>query len=313
MTSDPRELLLLLDDAPATAAPVRVVRGRLQRRHRTQVLGAVVGVAVLAGATVLVEAPSTESAPVADRAVTEERGVRLTLVLDDPDVRLGQTLHATVTVENLSGADAAYASDSCRALADVALVTDETPAPGRTWEGPAAAFKQQALRDRRPQQTGFGDRPVAPEGPPSLCASVGLTNPLPAGEVQTRELYGQASLPEGGSPAGPGRVTAVFHLLRDPASFSGEVPVEVALPVRVEGEGSLSRAEVVDAALGDDRFRAWLLAQPRAVWSNAFAFRDPEDRGAWRVGLFREGPGVRGSGTVSVDAASGEVRSRDLP
>ena len=313
MTADPRELLLLLDDQPPPPAPVRAVRRRIERRRSVLLAGtAVAAVLTTAGGATLLARPAPtppvaeETAP--DPVIVQDRGIRLTLALDKQQVELGDELTARVTVQNTTDRVQRWFSDGCRRTIDVAVDLQDVTERGRDWTGTEALFKRLAARDDRPQRGGFREMGAAAK---TFCGDIGVFNELPAGATASSTLVWRARLPEGGRPAGPATVTASFDLVPD--SLGSSVPVTATAPITVTGAGSLSRAEVVDAALSDTAFRQWLQAEPRPNWTNAFAFPDPDRDETWQVGLALEADGARGAGTVTVDGVTGDIVRRTLP
>lgn len=311
---DPRELLLLLDDQPPPPAPVQAVRRRLQRR-RSALLAGTAAAAVLGtagGATLLTRPAPTP--PVAaktaapDPVVVEDRGIRLTLVLDKQQVELGDEITATVTVTNTTDRVQRWFSNGCRRTADVNVDIEDVDEPGRDWTGTEAQFKQLALRSDFPQRGGFGDRDAVGD---DFCTDNGVFNELPAGATASSTVVWRAALPLGGSPAGPATVTASFNLAPD--TLDKGVPVTADAPVTVTGTGTLSRAEIVDAALSDTEFRQWLVTHPRPEWRDAIVAADLERNGTWTVALALEADGAPPAGEVTVDGTSGDIVRRVLP
>jgi hypothetical protein len=242
--------------------------------------------------------PSSREVPVPARfepkgrpdASTTRHGIRVDLWLSSPTAAPGEWVQAVVRTTNLHDTTAWSWSGECRTSGTrVAVDLGAIIPPGEPQTGNAAAFKRQALRWTT--ETGFAPRrsiddwyastdsgyafvecPIMP-GPLELKAGASLTErfawyPYDSfdGEVWLQPL-----------PPGPVTVTASWPYLSrgERPSMSSRRAYRTMKPVKAttelevtgDGPGTPSLPELIDIALADPEFRAWVELEPgRERW-----------------------------------------------
>jgi hypothetical protein len=223
-------------------------------------------------------------------ASTTRHGIRVDLWLSSPTAAPGEWVQAVVRTTNLHDTTAWSWSGECRTSGTrVAVDLGAIIPPGEPQTGNAAAFKRQALRWTT--ETGFAPRrsiddwyastdsgyafvecPIMP-GPLELKAGASLTErfawyPYDSfdGEVWLQPL-----------PPGPVTVTASWPYLSrgERPSMSSRRAYRTMKPVKAttelevtgDGPGTPSLPELIDIALADPEFRAWVELEPgRERW-----------------------------------------------
>jgi hypothetical protein len=250
-------------------------------------------------------------------ASVEQDGVRVTLSIGAPPLRIGTPHPAEVTVENLGTDDAIYEADDCGLAIDAAFrPRGDWNAVGVRQVGVAAAFKELALRGD--QASGNGARSsLTPElfvGVESWgCRKVRIVRHLEPRAVLTERLQWDAWP---GTPSGPFELAAVFGFMGREADpeLSDQRRIEVRLPTAIVGDAAPRRIgpiAAVDVALADGAFAAFLATAPPNAWSRARIDREATG-GVWRVGLSVDrGPISPGSyGEVAIDERTGLIIAR---
>jgi hypothetical protein len=285
-------------------------------------------------------------------ASTTRHGVRAELWLSSSSVTPGEWVQAVVRTTNLRETPVFAISGGCGTSATFVSIDLEPEVPaGQAQTGNAAAFKEKVLRNGLATHAGFGTRKDTLRWVTST-ASMGPRHAFvecPFGPVP-RRLGPGASVTERfawypvGSfeddpwfhPMWPGTGTATaswpFLSRGAPPSVSGRrmgrmvEPIRASAAIEVTGEGPNARGlpELVDIALADPRFRAWVDEDPtRRSWRRASAFGesgptfepslylwnlpDPPSTGVVFVGLERAIDGQSHRGILTLDPWTGEV------
>lgn len=222
-------------------------------------------------------------------ATATRHGVRVDFWLSSPTVAPGEWVQAVVRTTNLRDTPAWSWSGECRTSGTrVAVDLNAIIPPGEAHTGNAAAFKRQALRwttdtsftpwryldDYASTRSGYafvecGTMP----GPLKLKARASLTErfawypadsfdgdvwfqPLPPGPVTVRVSWPYLS--RGERPSIDSR--RAYRLTKP-------VKARTELGITGDGPGTPSLPELVDIALADPEFRAWVDAEPsRGRW-----------------------------------------------
>jgi hypothetical protein len=281
---------------------------------------------LLAGACVAPErvSPSPTIAVEEVRADAHGDGITVELTLDRQAVAIGDRVTAVVRVVNGSTASPIWESNICGwGPAPITVARPWDIPAGRAWVGIAADFKKAVL-----EQGGYldGDQVVlgtfwdarALDDPDSMsCPAVSQERPFAPGEVAEMELAWQV-VPRRGQllMAGPATVSATF------TSSAGVITVEA--PIEITGgppPSGWSIVDVIDAALEDEQFSAWLSDRPTATWLNTSVEFWPNEeggypplpqyegayRGAVEVGLARSVGTLNEYGAVIVEWSTGRI------
>ncbi len=256
-------------------------------------------------------------------AVAERDGVRVKIELERNPMPAGKVTRVRTTVRNLGDDTLHWFSDGCSAPVYVSAEPDLAWRPGATQAGSALEFKERVLDLRYRQGPPPGPllvfRPEDWLGRGSYgCADIGITHDIPAGEAihETRAWDGMAALRWGPFPTGPIRLSASFDWYwrggqRNQPDWPDIPTIELSLDTWVTdgaGDGWLSPPEVVDAALADPGFRAWIDTLDLGNGIAEVLWYRPE-LGAWEVGAITwvDSPGGDLVHVVLVDPRTGKV------
>jgi hypothetical protein len=240
--------------------------------------------------------------------VTEHNGVVVTLTLDRNVIAPGGRVVADVSVENRTERAVQYGGRGCGLSGDVGI--ELSSPPGREWSGNAASFKAIVMRVApRLPVLAFGPPGIADE--PVACAAAALIGVLAPGQVVSiAGLWWDAEYAPD-VPARPGIANVTMHF---PAS-TGTVDATATLHIAGPDDHAPSPGEVVDSALTDARFAAWLDRAAPNEWSCSYIERYIEgyNSGMWHVDTCSVGLKPRGP-SVDADAHTGRVVAvRNLP
>ena len=240
-------------------------------------------------------------------------GIRVTLSLDRAPLPSAQRTRALVVVDNLSPGMRDWEGGGCGFLATVTIHTavDVHPDRGVTWPGDAGRFKRLAS----PGSDASDDAPFIDErfadAPEQLVcpADVAINHLRPGQRLEMRAVW-SGEVASVAAPAGPATVSAEFPYLREmPNSedpFEGSAPIIASIETEVVGAGIalLSADQIIDAALADRRFTAWLESAKPSAWQSAdFVSRG----GTAMVVLTLLKKGVVIDGRATVDRTTGRV------
>jgi len=258
-------------------------------------------------------------------------GLVMTVAMGGTQVETGEVLVATVTIENQRPEPVVLGLDGCGAPASIRVLVPVPLEPfGRTWEGPAGAFKDMALA------TGGGGTPVADPhwvyGRPPACHTNRTQLTLPSGATIETTIDWTAAIVKG-VPAPVGDAPFVITVAHDPSPPPTPAPtpfkccvgswvltyeeLTVGGTVSITGNPPriLSAGQALDAILEDDRFLAWFRRQPASTWSVTNLFLANEGPAGiipagpnWEVDLFREVGVPRNWAIGFVDPFDGTVR-----
>jgi hypothetical protein len=210
-------------------------------------------------------------------------GLSLTARFDRTNVEPGGKVTIDVTIHNGRTTEITYFAP-CPGAVEMNTTASLPLEPiGRTWTGIKADLKADALGKGN---VGGDQSDNIPAAIYSVSCEPGITllKLLPAQTIEST-LSWTANLIEG-VPAVPGDVSFTITLMGPegyPAHFAGftegqfeyglGVPVDkllhVAGSVHVAGHAPkvLSKGQVIDAALADPQFEAWLATEPESTWT----------------------------------------------
>jgi hypothetical protein len=261
-------------------------------------------------------APASAPAPSAIVASATHESIRLTLTLEGAP-RSGAASWASVRIENVGDRAIRWAGGGCGdpGSIDVDLGT-VFPAGRPDWPERLGRFKREALG------TGGGDGLLrivytaeARWGTATACPADLRIETLVAGTHLDLRAGWDGTYEGSPVPTGPAAVTATFPLVDvqdGPIDSSSDThAVAVTIPTTIVGEGGsavIAPAVLIDAALADPEFAAWVAAGPVERWINPDIAHIGD---TWQVGLFKMDPGgteqYRG---VVVDSAGHVISHR---
>lgn len=252
-------------------------------------------------------------------AVRRHDGIRVRVELQRNPLVAGEPSWVRVTVTNTGTDVVTWFHDGCALAAWVGGESQVPWAEGRRLPAQAQMFKQYALGT-------FNGQPLPPASiryvPAEMlgagsygCADIGMTDRIkPGGKLrQTLWWSGYTDVNRALPPSGPMliKATAAYYWrgTREPDDIPDQA-IDLALDAWVvggTGVDRLSPAEVVDAAVADPAFAAFLETQPLANGREEIAWYDA-GADAWEVGVMpwyeTEPPRIRG---VRIHPVTGEV------
>jgi hypothetical protein len=229
-------------------------------------------------------------------ASAEQDGIRVRIELDRNPMPAGRPLTARLTVKNVGRDTVTWQHDSCATPVHVrgemvgvswrpgepAGPTDYTGLKWRAsewWVGGNPAIRLMFWPGRYVGQGEYA------------CADVAMASEIPPGRVLRRRAVwdGMAYHRLGPPPDGRARITATFDSYRRPSLGGGfKHAIEVSLDAWVmdgRDPAMLHPMEIVDAALADPAFAAWVDAVEIGNASDQFIQYDPE-ADLWEVGVY---------------------------
>lgn len=232
----------------------------------------------------------------ATTASVERDGVRLTVTLDRNPLVAGQPTWVTTEVRNTGRDDLIWFHDGCAIAVGVwGTVEGATWRLGGGHSAKGADFKLWAL------DNSGASGPVTIYFTPEKyigygrigCPDIGLSDVVPpGGTIRAQALWdGQANRALGPAPSGPVELVGGFRYYwretsGEPADITRQI-IEVRLASWVVGGRDrtlLDPGEVVDAALADADFAAWIEGQEMRSGADA-VLRMAPDQDVWWVGL----------------------------
>jgi hypothetical protein len=240
-------------------------------------------------------------------------GVRVTLSLERSPLPSAQRTRALVVIDNLSPDVRDWQDDGCGFPATVTIHTavDVRPDPGVRWLGAAGRFKRMASPGSDPSADApFIDERFADEPERLICQGDVVINHLQPGQRLEMRVVWSGEVANIAAPAGPATVLAEFPYL---AAVSPDVdPLDAARPIiasiqtEVVGAGIalLSADQIIDAALADSRFAAWLESAKPGTWQDT-AFVTHGTTADVVLTLLKKGSATDGRATV--DRTTGRV------
>jgi hypothetical protein len=257
----------------------------------------------------------------------QERGILLEVWLDRTTVAIGERLTAHVRVSNVGTAQPRWETNTCgTGPAPTAISLERPEDMGVDWTGNAAIFKDKLITyEWRPEQ--LVDIEVVDIDEVG-CRAWSRIEPFEPGTVAEMVVAWDA-VDRPGRPItpGPATLTSTFEVIgadrRGPARPRPAVVASTTVEIIGEVGATTPVTRYVDAALGDDRFRAWVDRQRRprhwdtfaSYWPNGSGDYPPDRRyerateGAVDIGMFA-GDGRRRLVTIdttTLDVLGGHV------
>jgi hypothetical protein len=229
-------------------------------------------VAILVLAAVFVSCGSRALTPAAPSAVTatgETDGVRLRLDLDRATLRAGETVWATVTIENTNDHAISWVGGGCNVPGRVMVVVPAIADFGRNWtEYLFAELKKRLVIG----VTSSGYIPFLDEASWDLrsqggrvcTADIRAVSMAAHAKVVTRFAWDGAIRPGVFAPSGRVSVVAALDMNDERLMVGRSVSATAPLDLTAGTTTTVSPAQAVDAALDDARFAAWVRLRARA-------------------------------------------------
>ena len=255
-------------------------------------------------------------------AVTRHDGIRVRIELQHNPLVAGEPSWVRVTVANTGKDVVTWFHDGCALAAWVHGESQVAWAEGQQLSAQARMFKQYALG-------AYNGQPVPPAAiryvPREMlgagsygCADIGMSDRIKPGAKLRQTLWwsGYADVNRTLPPNGPMSIKATAAYYWRGTREPDDIP-EQALDLHIDvwvvggtggtGGDRLSPAQVVDAAVADAGFAAYLETQELASGREAIAWYDAE-AGVWEVGVMpwyeTQPPRIHG---VLVDPVTGAV------
>jgi hypothetical protein len=283
--------------------------------------------AILVGTTILlvVAACGAGAAPASPAptplAATASNGwVRITMTLAGPPRNDGLSW-VDVVIENTARRGVRWAGGGCGDPGGTYIDLNGAFDFGRAdWPALLGAYKRLAVGGNDPRTALPLDVGYVPEsrlGTDLACTADLRIETLAVGGALRYRAGWDGTFNGGPAPSGPATVSAVFPYIGldglVPADAFDSTPVVAAIRTAVGGEGvagGLAPGRLIDLALADPQFAAFVQAQPQATWINPDVARI---EGTWHVGLFRSSAGQDLYGGVLIDGHGAVVGHRFDP
>jgi hypothetical protein len=262
--------------------------------------------------------PELPTDPIPRSARTDERGIRVAIVLDRNPMPVGEPTWVTTRVTNTGTDDLIWFHDACAISVSVGGgVEGAVWRPGRTFDNPIQQWKgfiADSSSSDRAVRIDF--TPEAYVGRGSIvCADVGISDVVkPRGVIEQRAQWdGLGSAHVIPPPTGKVRLTGTFrygwHASEGEPSPITNATVSVELDAWVIGDGvaRIDPPEAIDAALGSEELLAVLGRLQPGNANDGYLRYDPETN-RYAVGIVTfGGNGDATAAYALVDATSGEV------
>lgn len=194
----------------------------------------------------------------------ERDGVRIHMDLDRGAIRPGETVWATIRIENASGRSVTWVGGGCNIPARVVGSIDALADEGRTWTGAPGELKKRALQNGGPSLAVFHDEQSwnqRAQGGMFCTLDLRLME-LAAGAALSVRAAWDGRVGTGSAPDGAVTVTATFPM----GHWDSPKPVTVSAPIQVRGSSRMvTPGQAIDAAFDDGRMVRWLDRQPGAA------------------------------------------------
>ena len=264
--------------------------------------------------------PRPTAPPDLERVAVKERDdIRVEIELQRNPLPAGEPSWVKVRVTNEGRTDVTWFHDGCANPVGVWGVTEVAWPMGEEHAGRAGMFKTYVLGGHisaEPDPHGFLEfvwEDDLHSGSPG-CADIGISETIEPGETirATRWWSGFTATHWGPPPAGPATIRgfAGYYWRGEEPTDIPEQAIELELDAWIVSDaaaGRLSPAQVIDAALADPDFAAYVETQAIANGRATIAWYDA-DRDVWEIGVMpwyeTEPPRIHG---VLVDAVTGAI------
>ena len=273
------------------------------------------------------EAVATPAPAQASPLVAEADGYTLTVTADRLELAPGDTVTFSTTFHNGTDKPIDVASAGCGS-GSTGFVSVPLPVEpkGKTWSGVRQAFKDYVLSNAMGPGIvpAFDPLPITMSG--SSCSSSTVSSELGPGESLDGKLTWKAEIVAGVDAlagAVPFSVSVAYDQRNGPPSYAPDYsgpliswsPIFRSLTVNgqleIVGQGNAlkSAGEVIDGALANEKFVAWLARRPATTWSNTNLFLTSSRKAqgilpkgpSWELDLFREHGVPRNWATAFID------------
>jgi hypothetical protein len=256
---------------------------------------------------------ASTTAPAQTTFVAEAGGYTLSVTIDRAQLAPGDTVTFTAAFHNGTSKPIDVAGADCAAAGGYVSVALPVAPEGKAWSGINGTFKDYVLRE------GYGPGGVPALDPVNVelarptCARSELSFDLAPGGSVTTKMSWKAEIVRGiGALEGtvPFVVVVAYDQLNGPPSYPPDytgprmswspmfkqLSVNGAVQVVGKAKALKGPGEIIDAALANRKFAAWLRERPARTWSNAnlFLTSPPKAVGimpkgpAWELDLFRD-------------------------
>ena len=264
--------------------------------------------------------PSPTAPPDLERVVVKELDkIRVEIELQRNPLPAGERSWVKVRVTNVGRSDVTWLHDGCAEPVWVRGVSEVAWPMGEQHQGQAGQFKTHVLGGHiaaAPDPHGvlsFVKKEFLHTGQPG-CTDIGITDTIKPGETirRTRWWSGFTDPHRGLPPAGPATIRgfAGYYWRGEEPEDITDGAIELELDAWIISDAAadrLSPAQVVDAALSDATFAAYVKTQDIANGRAEIAWYDA-DRDLWEIGVMpwyeTEPPRIHG---VLVDAVTGMI------
>jgi hypothetical protein len=198
-------------------------------------------------------------------ATAERDGVRLRMELDKAEIRPGEIVWASLTIENTTDRDVRWVAGGCKVPGNIEATSKQDDA-GKHWPGVLGTFKQWLLKDGQVyvyfvDEVTWDARALGGRA----CPAAMFVETLPAkGTLRSRFAW-DGQVRGGIAPARPapsGSIDVIGSISLGDTNASTPLRAGVSLRVRDGGDGLISAATAVDKAYEDGRLARWLEARP---------------------------------------------------
>jgi hypothetical protein len=203
--------------------------------------------------------PPAEQAGVGDPTASATKdGFVLEVWVTPLQVRVGERVFATVRVTNAGNEAPLWETNTCgTGPAPIEVTADNEIEPGHVWEGNASAFKQAALRAAGVDIGGpsvIGHFWEADKiGRNFSCTAMSIQRPFAPGQVEEATLaWDVKATDDVAIQAGEAQLTSTF------TSDLGQLTAVATIELMDDAAAGASLVNLIDAALGEPAFKAWL-------------------------------------------------------
>lgn len=198
-------------------------------------------------------------------ATAERDGVRLRMELDKAEIRPGELVWASLTIENTTDRSVSWVAGGCQVPGNIEATAKQDDA-GMHWPGVLGTFKQWLLKDGQVyvyfvDEITWNARALGGRA----CPAANFVGTLPPkGTLRSRFAW-DGQVRSGIAPARPaasGSIEVVGLFLVGDTNAS--TPLRAGAPLRVRGsdDGLMSAAVAIDKAYEDGRLARWLESRP---------------------------------------------------
>ncbi|MDL2336040.1 MAG: hypothetical protein QFC55_08420, partial [Chloroflexota bacterium] len=241
----------------------------------------VVMAALLADLTGCAALPGDQLGTGEPAATANKDGFVLEMWIDPRQATVGERVFALVRVTNAGNQAPTWETNTCgTGPARIEVTANNEVAPGQAWDGNAAAFKKAALKAAG---VGIGGPSVIGHfweaskiGRNIICNAISIQRPFAPGQVEEAMLaWDIKASDEVAIQAGEATLTSTFK------SSASELTATTTIQLTADAPAGASLVDLIDAALGEPAFRAWLEGHQAGGRIDANIVFWPNDKGAY--------------------------------